>query len=153
MNEYQEFTDEGYGDTRRVKNNMPGVIDNLILGLYTIGGRLIGVGSELMSEYQEAYRNNQFLGYIALANDAADFLPIGAQISAFSDAVLLKMIKDYVIEETGEYRQPSKLVLSSLAEILGAIIPGVPTELLPTTMLLVMDAYKQVAEHKQEING
>ncbi|MEM5793185.1 MAG: hypothetical protein QXY45_02395 [Candidatus Aenigmatarchaeota archaeon] len=124
---------------------------DLITRLYGFGGRLMGVGPDIMPYYQDAIREYPLLALMALGMDVVDLIPGASQIGAAGDAALLKMTADYVKREVGKYDPPRFLqLLVALSEGLSAFIPGLPAEVLPTALPLTMDAYRQVARHRYQ---
>ena len=123
-----------------------------ITRIYGLGGRLMGVGGDLFPYYTQAVREYPTLALMALGLDLTDLIPGASQVGAAGDALLLKMVADYVSRETGKYDPPRFLqVISALSEILGAFVPGLPSEVLPTAIPLTIDAYKQVARHRRSM--
>lgn len=141
----------GLGDRLRVyRDGILGRLDRVVLPIYDAGSRkLLRDKPELQPYYEEAVRESPGLARAALILDTADFIPFVSIVATVGDALLVKSVPDYVKDKTGGYGSTRTKSLASLAtEAIGAFIPGFPLEYLPTSTLLVMDAYRQVAEYR-----
>ncbi len=125
---------------------LSGVASNVYRGYYQSLGKLIGVKPEEMDRYLGYIEANPSLKYLAPILDVADLIPVVSQASMIADGAYLKALTDYARREIPDYKPD--ILQAAVTEVVGALVPCLPIEWIPTVSVAYAKACRDMSRHK-----